>query len=479
MTHIDENTLELLVLGDPKVRRREKQLRQHLAECAGCMGLFEEIRSYYAEVELHKSPSGFPVSSVGQRALIRKRNELEPYFELPETRAVPYAEVRMPSRWKRIDQFRRTHPVSSTFAVFAVAVVLALSAGYFRNALAPNPSYVHLNIQKGTMQVFSKNNRLLWSIPGSGLQEAKHQMRQYGTAYWQVTDLNSDGGRDVATILPGLGTGGNAGARLQIFGPSGKLQRRVDIDPGSVSFRGHVYSQPFGPINMMVADVGKNGEKEMFVGVTDGHSPYCVYRLDAHGDILGEYWHFGNLAGMASVELSDGKRYLALCGENDIEDREKTSYPVLIILDPTKIVGKTQSEVTPGFGFKQSDAEVYYVRLSNTDMNYALHAYMAVRRLNGESDKQMSFNLDSGPSALPDGMSPSFDVTFSKRMTVLAYNASNASITIHGELRNQGLVKGTIDKAYLSKLKDEARYWNGSDWVEKPTRIDHRADRLN
>ncbi len=474
MIHLDENIIELFVLGDERACKREKQIKRHLEECLGCRKLYQDIKNYYEEVEREKNSVAQPLSRMTERSLVRKRDELEPYFARPDTEVVTFSEISAPSMWKRVDRFRRERPVASVLGLFAISLTGALLAIYLWNPMMPNsnPAYIHLNTEKGLMEVFNKENHMLWSIPGQDLANVEHEIAEYATSYWQVTDLHSDGKNDVVTSIPGLGSAEIGGAVLQIFDPSGRLLRKVDIDPGPVSFRGHQYSQSFGITNFLVAEINSDANKEIFVGITDGHSPYCIVRMDSHGDVLGEYWHFGNLFGMSYVRFADGRKYLVLCGENDVQDRSTASFPVIVVLDPAQIVGTTQSVVTPGFGYKASNAEVYYVRLPNSDMNRVLHAYAAVRRLDGKSDTELSFDLESGPSSMATDGTPSFGAVFSRSMTVLSYSASNTSVTMHGELENEGLVKGKVDKAYLDGLKNRVRYWNGKEWVKKATRIE-------
>ncbi|MCL5020423.1 MAG: hypothetical protein M1339_01910 [Bacteroidetes bacterium] len=478
MRHIDEHTLELLALGDKKIRKSERQIKKHLAECSGCKALFSEITRFYEDV-LEEHESEVPaLSSLTKRALVRKRNDLEPYFAKPDLDVVSYEEVKVPSVWKRMSRIGREHPVRAALAMFAFIATLSLGAGFMSKIIVPipNPAYVHLNIERGMMDVFSRNNRLLWSLPGSNLNSIEYNIANFGSSYWQIADLNSDGQNEVVTVIPGLGASTTDSPVLQIFGQKGRLLRETAMDPGTISYVEASYPQHFLPMNLIVMNSDKGQSKELFVGITDGHSPYCVVKLDAQGHVLGEYWHFGNLVGMSPVTLAGGKTYLALLGENDVDDRTTGSFPVIVILNPDEIIGRTESTVTPGFGFQLSRAEVYYVKLPNCDMNYALKAYMSVQDLTGETRNMLAFSLRSAQSSVgsTDGL-PTFDVAFSKGMRVLSYSASNASITLHAAMEKQGMVKGELDQAYLDRLKNGVRYWNGNEWVKTPTPIIHRA----
>ncbi len=478
MVHIDEHTLELLALGDASTRKKEKQIRKHLAECSGCAAMYLEITRFYEDVREENESETPALESLTRRSLVRKRDELEPYFAKPDLEPVSYTEVRVPTVWRRINRFRHEHPVKTTLTMIAFTAALSIGAGFMSRVVGriPSPAYVHLNVAKGAMEVFSKNNRPLWSIPASGLNSIEYNIASLGSSYWQFCDLNSDGQNEIVTVIPGLGASTTNSPVLHIFGPRGDLRLEAKINPGVISYSGVMYPQDFQPMNLALINSPRGRGKEFLVGITNGHSPYCEVKLDTQGRVLGEYWHFGNLIGMSPVTLADGKRYVALMGENDVNDRTTGSYPVIVILDPSRLVGITESAVTPGFGFQLSLAEVYYVRLPNCDMNYALKAYMFVHDLTGETRSTLDFSLASSQSSVSrDGSTPSFDVSFSKGMRVLSYSASNVSVTLHAAMEKQGLVTGELDQTYLDRLKNEVRYWNGNEWVKTPTPIIHRA----
>lgn len=51
MQHVDELTIEMLVLGAPGIQRRRAEIMAHLCVCHGCGDLYVEISKFYAELE--------------------------------------------------------------------------------------------------------------------------------------------------------------------------------------------------------------------------------------------------------------------------------------------------------------------------------------------------------------------------------------------------------------------------------------------
>jgi len=78
MTHIDEHTLELFVLGAKEVQRRKKTIEAHLKKCEGCRTLVRTMTEFYANAESHRKsqPQSKPLSD--SQTLIRSHTEIEP-----------------------------------------------------------------------------------------------------------------------------------------------------------------------------------------------------------------------------------------------------------------------------------------------------------------------------------------------------------------------------------------------------------------
>jgi hypothetical protein len=107
---------------------------------------------------------------------------------------------------------------------------------------------------------------------------------------------------------------------------------------------------------------------EVFVCVKNRRSPFALFRLDHQLNVIGAYWHFGHLFGPLVLVRRDSTRVIALWGTNDEAGDRGLSRSALVILDPAKIQGTTESSATRGFGYPMSTAEVVYMRMPDPDM---------------------------------------------------------------------------------------------------------------
>lgn len=472
MTHIDENTLELLALGDERTRKREKQIRRHLAGCEVCSRLYQEIKSFYEDVEREMESAVPPLSRMAARSLVRKRNELEPYFAEPEVKVASYAEVRAPSVWRRINRFSREHPVGSTIGLFAIAAALALSAGYLWKWAVPdsNPAYVQLNPNQRVMEVFNRRSGLLWSLPVLRIEELDQYQSNFNAHETIVSDLEGDGTNEVITAAPLPGN--DYYSPLRVYNGKGGLERSRTFEDGDVTFAGEHYYSTFKP-SFLISDRMAGGTENLFVVVNNGRSPCYLARLDPNLRVIGKYWHYGTFVPYKSGIVRDSVRYIIITGIDDMGEMSGDKSVFVAVLDPTKIVGDRESIGTPGFGLAPSTAEMYYIKLPNSSIS-SVEALGMGSRIVGDSKRQFFEVQQSSPlPALAAGYW-GFDFVFSsKSMAVEQVKYNDPTPETFQMLKKEGKLKGNLDKQYLENLKNGVRYWDGKEWVKKPTRILH------
>ena len=152
-------------------------------------------------------------------------------------------------------------------------------------------------------------------------------------------------------------------------------------------------------------------------------------------------------------------------GINDAADTAGGSFGMIIILDPARILGRTQSNLTPEFGLPPSDAELYYVRLPLTDMEAATGYRGGVHQLTALGEPTLSF--DYGQEALGIG----FNYEFDGAMAVRSVRINTGTEVSHRRLREEGKIASELNLAYAEDLKRGVRYWDGQRWVDHPVRI--------
>ncbi len=475
MKHINEQTLELLVLGDIKAKKHERQIRKHLAECVGCDNLYAEIRDYYENVRLEGNDVSPPLPSMAQRSLVRKRNELEPYFAAPETEVVSYTEVQVPSVWRRVEKFGRQHPaVSSVGAIFMVAGLALLFNHLSRSD--DNPGYFYFDDTNHRIEVFSSNNKFLWGVNALHLDQAKSEGELTGTSSTLLVDLNNDQHDELLTTAQIPQASGHDW--LRVYNKSGELRHTFEFPMVPVTFRGVHYDTPFGAqdlLKLQMADKSWN----IFLSLSNGRSPGMLARLDNKLKIVGEYWHFGNFRPYLLSMWGSRPAQIALVGANDIGDISGDRHQFLAIIDPYKIVGDGESSATRGFGYPASGAEEYYLRFPCTDLEKAAGVSLAGMIEHDMNDSvfyvglKTDFNMDKHNSF-------GFDFVIDRRnMSIREVKFISPAEDTYAKLKREGRLHGTLDKKYLENLKNGVRYWNGSAWVKTPMKTEHEAIAAN
>jgi hypothetical protein len=196
-------------------------------------------------------------------------------------------------------------------------------------------------------------------------------------------------------------------------------------------------------------------------------------RFDGHGNLLGEYWHFGYIEGAYAADLdNDGNMEIVIAGVNDGDLLARTGF--IAVLDVSKIAGETESVCTPGFGFTPSRAELYYLRTPHTDtelLESSHPGFSYMRFVPYEQDTAMSFwySLGSGKGSL--------EYILSKQMRVVTVNTSSEMEDYRAKLVREGKLKGEVDRNYLENLKSQVRYWDGKEWRREVVKVGH--DDLN
>ena len=227
--------------------------------------------------------------------------------------------------------------------------------------------------------------------------------------------------------------------------------------------------------------VGGPGGKEIVAALCNWRSPSVVVRLDPRGTVLGEYWHYGHLTAMNIVHSPDGTNdRIIMTGINDGQDTSGVRFPVLAVLDPSKIIGKTEASATRGFGLPVSSAEVHYIRLAGCDMDRAIKSLPVIRNKLSSEDDLFRFVVVTTQAMRfvnsADTVSYSFEYDFTPGWSVSDVRANDMTELSHARLRAAGLVTSTFGPTYCAGLRDSVMYWTGDAW-RRPIATIHGRDR--
>ncbi len=474
MHHIEEHTLELYVLNAKEVETKRQDIEAHLAECIGCRKLMEEMTAFHAELseELKEVPN---FDTPKETALVRSPSRVFDHNILPDVYDETYGETALyrPNTFVgKFSYFIRRHPMAAVGGTFSLAAALVFASMLFMKNETANPTRWQYNTTTSTIDVYDKEYKLLWQLPSPELtQKGIDHERNAG---WKtlLADLDGDGKNELITthVLAGDLRVNEIGNKLRVLDVASKkvLWEIQFLD--SIHYLNRQYSPYYGPSVPLVIENRTSGQKEIIVDVGNvGRSPAFIARIDAKGNILGKYWHFGNLGPIYAVDI-DGQQNIFACGTNDTQDSVMGEFSVVVVLDPRKIIGRTRSTACSAIELPASNAEIHYLKFPGSDLNIALKQTPVNQFMHLESNDVVRFSVST---TTQDGTLWDFDYFFSREMLPLYVKSNNQTDRVHERLREQGKVTGTIDKAYLENLRNGIRFWDGKEWRKELTMVQH------
>jgi hypothetical protein len=450
MQHLAEHTIELYVLGAGEVASQVDLIQSHLRECAGCRTTEERFRAIYAEARrVHEE---LEVANNGTvPAVVRRTASIELFYDPEHVSVEPVRQTIL----GLLRKFSRQHPLVTagggivSFAALAGIVAMALNVF----SPPPSPSFVHLNPEQNLIDVYGKDNTKLWSLPALALSRWEEENNGHRTSRVEVADLNGDGSGEVVTTAPLAGTMSQQ-AFVRAFDSRHTLVFEREIG-SPVEYRGVRYADRMDAWPLVIVQDSAGKGAEIIVAASGGRSPIVIARLDAKGNILGEYWHFGTLHGLFALDLDgDGRKEVIASGTNDVNDalgNPDVSQAVFVVIDPLKLTGRNESRATRGFGFSTSDAERAYIRFPRSDMEKALRSSNGVRMIQRTADNLLVVKVDNGSVTSP----VTFDYYFSNSLRLVSVKSNDVNATVHAQLRREGKIHSTLNEAYLKSLGDE------------------------
>ena len=467
MNHIDQKILELYVLKDESVTAQRDAIEAHLKECAGCRELYARMEDLYAgfldsmDSERNQDTQKLHLVKSKKSSLVQATPS-----PLQEVRA-NYEIERAPIR--RIVLFAKRHPVvSSTMSLFVIGFFALLGLQVFKTTekIDENPSY-YIYSPDNKLEVYNKENNLLWSLPSNGLEQYKLPEFNKENSFSQIVDVDGDGVNEIISVLP-LGSEGTRNNTIKIINNKGKIINRFSFADSVFYYKENAYRNIFFPSSFVPFQT-KLHELNFIVLADCGRSPNKVVRMDGNLNILGTYWNYGKLTGCRIMQDGiTGKNILAVAGNNDVNDMDSGREPVLIILDPEKLVGNSESSATQGFGVKISNAELYYLRFPKTDMEIALNSRTASSIFGAHVKSEIEVNVKTEMIG--------FNYTFSlNNLEVLSVKFNAPTETTHNKLKFEGMIHSTFNQHYLENLKSNVEYWDGEKWNKRVTKVNHSS----
>lgn len=463
MGHPDEHTLELYAIGSQRIEGEGPAIQSHLIECPHCRQVVQEKRSFYNEVgkALEGRPNGdcrVPVHIARGVHPSLSRHELVSH----QTRD------RQVSLRKRAEAFGWAHPYVSSGGLLAGVALL----GWLMFGLQPdgptdtNPGFVRMNRVNSTIEVFNKSDQVLFSKPIYLAEEAAND-EVLGIKNASVTDLNADGENEVGIAARLAEDPFSYLAYLRIYSGTNRLLSTTPLGH-SVAWRGRQYNNQFGYGGIVTYSPQSTLHQLMVCTNSNFRSPSVISILASPHSIAGEYWHYGHLNSPVVVPGALGRDPGALLvfGLNDAADSIGIQYAVMIALDPQRIVSRTESRLSRGFGYPTCDGELAYLRFPECDVAAALGQRMSKNKLQSQGNGQFVI--------LSMSDSVKIEYTFTLDLKPLSARPLPGFEQIHARLAKEGKIRSTFDLRYIDALRDGIKFYDGTRWCKEAVLIDRK-----
>ncbi|MFA5834942.1 MAG: hypothetical protein WDA22_15810 [Bacteroidota bacterium] len=457
MNHYTEHILDLYVRNSEQIANDRTDIEQHLSQCAGCRAVAEDLREFYLLAENGKKQ--LSAHSEEEDALI-----VQPAY----VRSRPLTKIQMPNSIPaRLWQFVRKRPIVGSVSMFGLVTSMIFFVKMFIPSEGGNPEYLRINTSRSQVEIYNHESKLMWSQSWREGVYDSFMEEQFSITSSVVSDINNDGKNEIISLIPTLNG---------IETPEGKVLLQVITADKKILFTKELgdnihydqeeYFPQFSERGVIVDDFDGDGKKEIIVGAPHRHSPYILYRLDSQGNILGEYLHYGHFWGIYNVIL-DGKKTIVACGIDDKYDK-----PVVVGLNPQKIIGKTSSTTQPEFGLPTTTAEVFQIAMPRSLFDIGENPKPRVTSKIIETKNSLTFGV---ANAIPDSNGIPYkyiEYTFTKEMRIHDVRVTDWSRRVFERRKKEGTIKENLDNTYLEGLKTKIQYWNGKQWQEKFVKLD-------
>ena len=467
MHHSDEQLLAFYAMGVDLPLPERVAVEDHLRSCAGCRAQVEELQEINRFVEERTAAADpDPVHTI--EALERIPRPPARHFNAPPAR-IP---LRLVTRIQRTAGIMRRHPISTGSGILLLGLLsfATIREVGTRKHAAEQPIAIRMNGVESALEVMGDQNTKLWEIPIDPKNRSADGNNMDLNFNTRISDLDDDGNMEVITGSHHVDGQGRMSSALRVFTHDGHLLHSWTLGSRS-TFDGSSYAKSFAVAGVLVLTPTGTQGKEIFVSLANDRSPSCLVRLTPEGEVLGEYWHFGWMLTPLMVRLNgEDRQFILLTGVNDVGYQRNQVFPSLVILDPTSIVGRTESQQTRGFGFSESSAEVYYIAAGNADRRLISDSltYRPGFTYGAKIAQDNSFTV-AGSFALPEGF-PKVMYTFDDALSLRDVWFSDADRLI---LTDRFLTRKTPEgqTEFVRDLRSKVRWWDGTTWQDRPAKI--------
>lgn len=457
MDHINESILELYVLEATEVFAQRGAIEQHINSCDGCRNLYEEINSYYLDVEqlteerLQKNTQLITLRSLASKQSIFWNTALS---QLQKTHPA------------RFVLFVIRHPVTSVMSLAAAIVLGALFMLPTAGVKDTNPDYARAKNE--FLRVYNKDGDELWKkkigieYDLEQLQTRQHPGSQYYLdEYLQTVDVDGDGINEILAVFGMVQKRDDKNA-IYCFNADGSERWRYKFNR-SMTFGDEHFPDQYFFKQFLVGDFDNDKSTEIVAVVNhEVWYPGVILKIDAYtGKLISEYWHSGSINGIITKDLNkDGYAEIIATTENNAYDLAS-----LIVLDPRFLDGHSPAlaPYTPK-NIKKA-IEKYYLLLSRSELKkYATH----------KRNKTFHPRFISEESFIVANVEEyenkyyTLFYTFDSTLVCKKVEGEDKFVALYNQFLAAGKLTQKLDETYFEKLKKGVLYWNGERFVDYP-----------
>lgn len=449
MNHYSEQDIERFVVNVGTTASHRIEFESHIRQCASCKELYDEITQFYQQLNNEQKllSTDEQESSLLPTPVFHRNNRL--------------VSIDKPALAVRTWRFIRRKPLASGISFFGLMVLALFSFQNIMLRFDDNPLYYRFNEANDRLEIFNAQDKLLWDVPVSSAKSFNDVEGRHGTKNIAIEDLNNDGRNEIITTIS-FGNHLEKLPSLQILDGNKNILITIDsLHPPNIRFRGVEYQRSFYATGFKVISI--EGKKNIFVLSNNGRSPQILSRFDNTGNLIGTYWHFGQIGMIESMDIdADGSDEIILIGMNDTSFPDIT-HTVTFALEPSKIIGDKESSTSRGFGFDVADYEKMYFRYPRNDIELALKLQNVPYQIRKDKNSLQVYIRTN----LPDGKGPDLEYVFSNTLEPIAIKGNDPGARFYDQLKSEGKVFGTYGNEYFEALRKQIEYWNGNSWIEQ------------
>ncbi len=457
MKHLEENIIELYILGYLDNTEEYEAIERHLKECQGCLASYQEIADYYTDVEhlqeqrLKASPQALTVRRMVTR-----------FQTFQETLSPRNIKPTLPARFMF---FVLRHPAISSVCFTAIVFASLILGTIDFKPKDTNPEYARAKDE--FLVVYNKNGDELWRKHigiGYGLENLRDQEPFLDPdEYLQTVDVDGDGKKEVIAIFGMLSKWQPKKNTIYCYTSDGNERWTYKFNR-QMTFGNNIFDDTYQFSKFLIGDFDKNDSFEIIaVMYHGGWYPSAIIKIDAsQGKLLNEYWHSGSIRKLMHSDLdNDGVDEIIATGENN-----GFNLASIVVLDPRNFTGHSPApeEYTPKD--VSIGNEKYYLLINRTDLKkYASHKRNRARGVRFTSDGSLIVDVTEEIELKQYILL----YLFSRTLQCINVDGEDKFVTLHNKYLADGKVTEKLDEQYYEDLRKGVQYWDGENFVNYPT----------